>query len=277
MDHTAIAAPRLGPEGRRRPTDRGHHRPHLFRRSSHGDEGCVQGWPGRDLGLEQLHDALAGGVHVGIEALAVRRGRDLHEIAAAAVEARGGSVGVARDEVAVEADEATVAIRLLLGYSSCYPVRFLLVAVARLADGQLGPHLVAVLLYHVGQLVGQELPARRLHVWNAQTDQQVTVIYKVKNESDQPFSEGVVRNYQNGLFIGSDFIELTPLGGEGSVTIGHLQDVRVKREQTQAAIDTGRNWLADQGITVVLISTLGTQDDIDRGIAAGATGGPAGD
>ncbi len=90
------------------------------------------------------------------------------------------------------------------------------------------------------QLVGQELPARRLHVWNAQTDQQVTVIYKVKNESDQPFSEGVVRNYQDGLFIGSDFIELTPVGGEGSVTIGHLQDVRVKREQTQAAVDMGR-------------------------------------
>ncbi len=90
------------------------------------------------------------------------------------------------------------------------------------------------------QLVGQELPARRLHLWNAQTDQQVTVIYKVKNESDQPFSEGVVRNYQDGLFIGSDFIELTPVGGEGSVTIGHLQDVRVKREQTQTAIDMGR-------------------------------------
>lgn len=90
------------------------------------------------------------------------------------------------------------------------------------------------------QLVGQDLPARRLHLWNAQTDSQVTVIYKVKNESDQPFSEGVVRNYQDGLFIGSDFIELTPVGGEGSVTIGHLQDVRVKREQTQAAVDMGR-------------------------------------
>lgn len=90
------------------------------------------------------------------------------------------------------------------------------------------------------QLVGQELPARRLHLWNAPTDQQVTVIYKVKNESDQPFSEGVVRNYQDGLFIGSDFIELTPVGGEGSVTIGHLQDVRVKREQTQSAVDMGR-------------------------------------
>ena len=90
------------------------------------------------------------------------------------------------------------------------------------------------------QLVGQQLPARRLHLWNAPTDQQVTVIYKVENESDQPFSEGVVRNYQDGLFIGSDVIELTPVGGEGSVTIGHLQDVRVKREQTQMAVDMGR-------------------------------------
>jgi len=90
------------------------------------------------------------------------------------------------------------------------------------------------------QLVGQELPARRLHLWNAPTDQQVTVIYKVQNESDQPFSEGVVRNYQDGLFIGSDVIELTPVGGEGSVTIGHLQDVRVKREQSQMAVDMGR-------------------------------------
>jgi hypothetical protein len=90
------------------------------------------------------------------------------------------------------------------------------------------------------QLVGQELPARRLHLWNAPTDQQVTVIYKVTNESDQPFSEGVVRSYQDGLFIGSDYIELTPVGGEGSVTVGHLQDVRVKREQSQAAVAMGR-------------------------------------
>ncbi len=90
------------------------------------------------------------------------------------------------------------------------------------------------------QLVGQDLPARRLHLWNASTDQQVTVIYKVTNESDQPFSEGVVRNYQDKLFIGSDFIERTPVGGEGSVTVGHLQDVRVKREQTQSAIAQGR-------------------------------------
>jgi hypothetical protein len=90
------------------------------------------------------------------------------------------------------------------------------------------------------QMVGETLPARRLHIWNAPTDGQVTVIYKVKNESDQPFAEGVVRSYQDGLFIGSDYIELTPVGSEGSVTVGHLQDVRVKREETQSAVDMGR-------------------------------------
>jgi hypothetical protein len=93
-------------------------------------------------------------------------------------------------------------------------------------------------VYH--QLVGDTLPARRLHLWNAPTDQQVTVIYKVTNESDQPFAEGVVRSYQDGLFIGSDFVERTPIGSEGSITVGHLQDVRVKREQTQSAVDIGR-------------------------------------
>jgi hypothetical protein len=90
------------------------------------------------------------------------------------------------------------------------------------------------------QMVGETLPARRLHIWNAPTDGQVTVIYKVKNESEQPFAEGIVRSYQDGLFIGSDYVELTPVGSEGSITVGHLQDVRVKREETQSAVDRGR-------------------------------------
>ncbi len=90
------------------------------------------------------------------------------------------------------------------------------------------------------QMVGGTLPARRLHLWNAPTDSQVTVIYKVKNESDQPFAAGVVRSYQDGLFIGSDYVELTPIGSEGSITVGHLQDVRVKREATQSAVSMGR-------------------------------------
>jgi hypothetical protein len=82
------------------------------------------------------------------------------------------------------------------------------------------------------QLLGAALPARRLLLWNAQTDQQVSVIYKVENTSDVPLAEGIVRSYGDGLFVGSDFIEFTPLGAEGSVTVGGLQDVRVNRAET---------------------------------------------
>ncbi len=88
-------------------------------------------------------------------------------------------------------------------------------------------------------LVESTLPARRLLVWNAQTDQQVTVIYKVRNESELPFAEGVVRSYRNGLFIGSDFVEVTPIGSEGSVTVGDLQDVRVNRSESRTAVSGG--------------------------------------
>ena len=81
------------------------------------------------------------------------------------------------------------------------------------------------------------LPARRLHLWNAQSDNQVTVIYKIRNDSDLPFVEGITRTYQNDLFLGSDFIELTPIGSEGSVTVGFLQDVRVNRTSTETGLN----------------------------------------
>ena len=81
------------------------------------------------------------------------------------------------------------------------------------------------------------LPARRLYLWNAPSDQQVTAIYKVTNESELPLAEGAVRIYQNDLFLGSDFVELTPIGSEGSITVGKLQNVRVNRSETQSAVE----------------------------------------
>jgi hypothetical protein len=86
------------------------------------------------------------------------------------------------------------------------------------------------------RLFGGDLPARRLHLWNAQTDDRVSVIYKVTNESPAPFADGIVRAYQDGLFIGSDAIELTPVGGEGSVTVGTLPDVRASRAESSTAV-----------------------------------------
>jgi hypothetical protein len=71
--------------------------------------------------------------------------------------------------------------------------------------------------------------ARRLVVWNVSTNQETDVIYKVLNETETPLAEGIVRTYQGNLFVGSDYIETTPPGSEGSVTVGSLPDVRVHR------------------------------------------------
>ncbi len=93
------------------------------------------------------------------------------------------------------------------------------------------------------QLFGGNLPARRLLLWNAPSDRQVATIYKVENASGVPLTEGIVRSYQADLFVGSDFIEFTPVGSEGSVTVGGLQDVRVDRTETVTYHD---EWPSDQ-------------------------------
>jgi hypothetical protein len=80
------------------------------------------------------------------------------------------------------------------------------------------------------------LPARRVLLWNAQSGAPVSVIYKVRNQSALPFADGIVRAYEDGLFLGSDFVELTPVGSEGSITVGTLQGVRVNRSMTQTNI-----------------------------------------
>ena len=105
-------------------------------------------------------------------------------------------------------------------------------------------------------LFGGSLPARRLHIWNAQADDQVSVIYKVRNDSDVPFAEGIVRSYQDDLFIGSDFMELTPVGGEGSITAGYLPDVRVSRAESRTALSTGGFGYQDE--VELTITNLGT-------------------
>lgn len=103
-------------------------------------------------------------------------------------------------------------------------------------------------LYPIGELYSQPgetvyrsviqktLPARRMLLWNAQAGNQVSVIYKVRNESELPLAEGIVRTYEDGVFLGSDYIEATPIGGEGSITVGVLQAMRVNRGQTQTII-----------------------------------------
>lgn len=81
-------------------------------------------------------------------------------------------------------------------------------------------------------LLQSQFEARRVVLWNAPSDVQASVIYKVRNSSELPLPEGIVRAYQDGLFIGSDFMELTPIGSEGSITVGGVQDLRVARTDT---------------------------------------------
>jgi hypothetical protein len=82
-------------------------------------------------------------------------------------------------------------------------------------------------------IVDETLAARRLVVWNATYAQETDVIFKVNNSTETPLAEGIVRTYKDGLFVGSDFIETTPTGSEGSVTVGSLPNVRVHRTSSE--------------------------------------------
>jgi hypothetical protein len=86
------------------------------------------------------------------------------------------------------------------------------------------------------ELLETSFPARQVLLWNASRDPQALVIYKILNTSDIALTGGIVRTYQDGLFTGSDEIEYTSPGGEGSVTMGPLQDMRVSRDATQFTV-----------------------------------------
>jgi hypothetical protein len=99
-------------------------------------------------------------------------------------------------------------------------------------------------VYDIGQLtvvpgdvvriamVSENLDARRIIAWDTEQGERTDVIYKIANTSEVPFAEGMVRTYQDGIYMGSDAIEWTPVGSEGSVTVAGMSDVRVRRQET---------------------------------------------
>jgi hypothetical protein len=91
------------------------------------------------------------------------------------------------------------------------------------------------------QLYSGQLPARRVIIWNAPNDLQANIIYKVRNDSEIPLTQGIVRSYQAGLFVGSDFVETTPVGSEGSITVGGAQNLRVNRTESRTNIENARD------------------------------------
>jgi hypothetical protein len=118
------------------------------------------------------------------------------------------------------------------------------------------------------ELLETTFPARRVLVWNAYSDAQGIVVYKVRNTSEIALAEGIVRSYQAGLFAGSDEIEYTPPGGEGSVTVGPLRDARVRREVSQMAVSAQNPNDADGietlwQVTLVLTSLTSGDQEIE--------------
>lgn len=82
------------------------------------------------------------------------------------------------------------------------------------------------------QLVNQALDARRIVAWDTRQGERTEVIYKVTNSTGAPFVQGMVRIYEDGIYMGSDAIEWTPAGSEGSVTMAGMSDVRVRRKES---------------------------------------------
>lgn len=87
-------------------------------------------------------------------------------------------------------------------------------------------------------LLSTPLAVRKINLWNANYNSQVYSIYKVKNDSTLPFANGLARSYQDNMFLGTDGLELTPIGSEGSITVGTLQNVRVKRSENRTSINS---------------------------------------
>ncbi|GEM_PF-1063047 len=108
-------------------------------------------------------------------------------------------------------------------------------------------------------IAGATFAARKQIVWNAAMQQETDVIYKVRNDTDVPLAEGIVRVYQNNLFMGSDFIETTPVGSEGSVTVGSMPDVRVHRTQSREYKADASNDYYFNTVTLE-ISNFGTKE-----------------
>jgi hypothetical protein len=61
------------------------------------------------------------------------------------------------------------------------------------------------------------------------------------NSLNRPLSEGKLRIYEKGIFLGSDIVKWTPVGEECEVTIGATSDVRVRKTETTKKIPEKEN------------------------------------
>ena len=109
-------------------------------------------------------------------------------------------------------------------------------------------------------LLEENFAARRVILWHAANDTKPSTIYKVNNSSDLPLAQGIVRVYEDGIFTGSDYIETTPVGSEGSITVGNLPELRVNRTETQEY--TGNDDIFQHNIALEMTNHTGTDLDV---------------
>ncbi|MFC1960083.1 DUF4139 domain-containing protein [Chloroflexota bacterium] len=111
-------------------------------------------------------------------------------------------------------------------------------------------------------MVYEPLAARRLIVWDARFGQRTDVIYKVTNSSALPFVAGPVSAYEDSLYVGTDAIEWTPVGSEGSLTIGGLSSVRVRKTESVEDIGTRNDDRYLHTVTLALTNHAGEDLDV---------------
>jgi hypothetical protein len=91
-------------------------------------------------------------------------------------------------------------------------------------------------------IVSKELTARKLLVWDTRNGDRTETVYKVSNDTGFPLPPGMVRIYQDGIYTGSDSLEWTPSGGEGSLTTAGMPGIRVRKLVSFEVVpNTGRN------------------------------------
>lgn len=109
-------------------------------------------------------------------------------------------------------------------------------------------------------LLSTDVAVRKVNLWNAGYDSQVYAIYKIKNDSNIPFADGMVNSYQDNIFLGSDGLELTPISSEGSVTVGTLQNVRVNRTENNTTVSS--IFYSEQVDVTLELSNYGTSETV---------------
>jgi hypothetical protein len=78
-------------------------------------------------------------------------------------------------------------------------------------------------------LFDKKFSADKEYVWVTTTGDRVDIVYTLNNGANEPLAQGLVSVFDKGVFLGSDYIEWTPPGGKGHVTVGSAVDIQAEK------------------------------------------------